>query len=73
MDKFMGRPRSQKAAATTIEGLSDDEELLGESLAGEEEEGKAAIATTGSPILTQLLKQQKALADQIMAMCDQDF
>jgi hypothetical protein len=69
MDKFMGRPKSQKAAASGIESLSDDEEFP----ISDEEEGGAALAATSSPTLSQLLEQQKSLADQIATLHAQDF
>jgi Retrotransposon gag protein len=68
MDKFMGKPKSQKAAAVGIEGLSDNEEFP----ISEEEEG-VAVAATSSPVLSQLLEQQEILAVKIAALRDQDF
>ena len=68
MDKFMGKPKSQKAAATATDGLSSDEEFL-----LSEGEEKAEVAATNATDLTQLLEQQNALADQIAAAREQDF
>jgi hypothetical protein len=69
MDKFMGRPKSQKAAATG-KFESTDEETLGMT---PEESEKLGAARDNATILAQLLEQQKALADQITALRDQDF
>jgi hypothetical protein len=69
MDKFMERPKSQKAAASGLEGLSDDEEF---PISDGEDEG-AALAATSSSTLSQLLEQQKSLADQIAVLRAQDF
>jgi hypothetical protein len=70
MDKFMGKPKSQKAAATGNYGLSDDEEF---PISEEEEERSASVAATSSVTLSQLLDQQKVLEDQIAAIRNQDF
>jgi hypothetical protein len=69
MDKFLGRPKSQKAAASGLEGLSDDEDF---PISDGEDEG-AAVAATSSSTLSQLLEQQKSLADQIAVLRAQDF
>jgi hypothetical protein len=69
MDKFMGRPKAQKAATTGI-GLSSDEKSLGMTPEESEKEGVAKVNAT---ILSQLLEQQKALPGQIMALGEQDF
>jgi hypothetical protein len=69
MDKFMGRPKGQKAAATSEVGeveVSTPEEISEDS---EKETAAASTMTT----LGQLMEQQKALADQIAAWREQDF
>ena len=71
MDKFMGKPKSQKATTTRTNLESSDKEQFEES--GEEAMESAEIKATSSTILTQLLEQQKALAAQIMALCEEDF
>jgi hypothetical protein len=70
MDKFMGKPKSQKAAATGVEIGGSNEELFEES---EEKVEPAEIKVTNSTILTQLLEQHKVLAAQIMALCEEDI
>ena len=69
MDKFMGRPKAQKAAATG-DGLSSNDESLTTT---PEESKDAKVAAMNMTILSQLLEQQKTLADQITALREQDF
>jgi hypothetical protein len=69
MDKFMGKPKAQKAAATGEVEVSD-EETLGEMSEGSEDMETVAANTI---TLTQLVEQQKILAEQITALRDQDF
>ncbi|KAH9986440.1 hypothetical protein BJV77DRAFT_1061805 [Russula vinacea] len=64
-------PKSQKAAATQEEEEVVVEDLSDDSLEEEEEEVK--IAATSSDTLTQLLEQQKALAEQIAKWREEDF
>jgi hypothetical protein len=71
MDKFMGRPKSQKAAATGVEIGGSDEEPFEEC--EEEEVEPAEIKATNSTTLAQLLEQQKALAAQIATLREEDF
>jgi Retrotransposon gag protein len=69
MEKFMGKPKGQKAAAT------DQGEEVGTSTPDEgsgEPEGEGLAATTAIT-LAQLVEQQKALAEQIAALREQDF
>jgi ribosome-binding protein aMBF1 (putative translation factor) len=74
MEKFLGRGKSQKAAATGEESEVevDTPEELSEGL---EEEVLAATsqATLTQTTLAQLVEQQKALAAQIAALTQQDF
>ena len=69
--RYMGKPKSQKAAATQEEEEVVVEDLSDDSLEEEEEEVK--IAATSSDTLTQLLEQQKALAEQIAKWREEDF
>jgi hypothetical protein len=69
MDKFTGRPKSQKAAATG-EGGSMEIDTPGETSKGSEK--TETIATTAAT-LTQLLEQQKILANQIATLRKEDF
>ena len=69
MDKFMGQPKAQKAGAMG-DGLSSDDESLTTT---PEESEDAKVAATNMTILSQLLEQQKTLADQITALRKQDF
>ena len=69
--RYMGKPKSQKAAATQEEEEVVVEDLSDDSLEEEEEEVK--IAATSSNTLTQLLEQQKALAEQIAKWREEDF
>jgi len=69
MDKLMGKPKGQKVAATR-EDIGKEISTLENS--GEENETQK-IASTSARTLAQLLEQQKALADQIMAWRTQDF
>jgi Retrotransposon gag protein len=71
IDKYMGRPKSQKTAAMLGEGDPFEEDFLeGEP---EEEAKGAQVAATYPNALTQLLEQQKALADQITAWREEGF
>jgi hypothetical protein len=63
MDKFMGRLKSQKAAATGEEG-SMEIDTSNEISKGSKQTAASATATA---TLTHLLEQQKALTDQIAA------
>jgi hypothetical protein len=70
MDKFMGKSKSQKAVVTDKgdgEGLNSPLEEVSEEFEGE------GAAATNTITLAQLMEQQKALADQIAALCEQDF
>jgi hypothetical protein len=82
MEKFMKRPKKQQVAATEeedslIDGLSDVSSIA-DSLDGSE---IAEIAATGvsvpvaipQNVLAQVLEQQKALMEQIVALREQDF
>ena len=72
IDKFLGKPKSQKAAATVEEA----EDLFDESLSEEEEPEaleEARVAATSSDTLAQLLEQQKVLAEQIAKWREEDF
>lgn len=69
MDKFLGRPKGQKAAAT---GEGDEVEVEVE-LGTPESEWEEGIAATHAKSLAQLMEQQKALAEQIAALREQDF
>jgi hypothetical protein len=69
--RYMGRPKSQKVAAT-----QEEEEILVEDLSegsSTEENEEAKVATTSSDTLTQLLEQQKVLAEQIAKWLEEDF
>jgi len=68
MDKFLGRPKGQKAAATGEEELLDDEVS---DIWSQASEGEAVAAT--STTLAQLVEQQKTLAEQIAMLREQDF
>ena len=69
MDKFMGKPKAQKVAATGEVEVSDEETL------GEMSEGSEDVETVAANTITlaQLAEQQKILAEQITALHDQDF
>jgi hypothetical protein len=67
MDKFMGKPKGQKAA-TTVE--RDDGELSPNEIFEESEEETIAATTL---MLARLVEQQKALADQIAALREENF
>jgi hypothetical protein len=71
MDKFLGKPKGQKAAATGEGNEVEVEVELGTP--EEESEWEEGIAATHAKSLTQLMEQQKALAEQIVALCEQDF
>jgi hypothetical protein len=71
MDKFLGRPKGQKAAATREGNKVEVEAELG--IPEKESEWQEGIAATQMKSLAQLMEQQKALADQIVALCKQDF
>jgi hypothetical protein len=71
MDKFLGRPKGQKAAAT---GEGNEVEVEAEVGTPEEEpEWEEGIAVTQARSLAQLMEQQKVLAEQIAALHKQDF
>jgi hypothetical protein len=70
MDKFMGKPKGQKAAAT-VERDDGESELSPNETFKESEEESASVTTTLT--LARLVEQQKALADQIAALCEEDF
>lgn len=65
----MGKFKGQKVAAIGDVGSLDKETMKED---GEESEKEGIVATT-SATLTLLLDQQKALADQILALQEQDF
>ena len=69
MDKFLGRPKGQKAAATSEVG----EVEVGTSEEVSEDSEKETVAASTMTTLGQLMEQQKALADQIAAWRKQDF
>jgi hypothetical protein len=71
MDKFLGRPKGQKAAAMEGESEVEVEEEVGTP--EEESEWGQSIAATQAKSLAQLMEQQKTLADQIAALREQDF
>ena len=65
MEKFLGlRPKTQRAAATAEEEVSDIETSEGLS----EDSEKVAAATSTTAAIAQLAEQQKALAEQIAAL-----
>ena len=68
MDKFLGHPKGQKAAARGEEEASESEmsDMLLQAL-----EGEAVAATLMT--LVQLVEQQKMLAEQIAPLHEQDF
>jgi hypothetical protein len=68
MDKFLRKPKNQKAAATVGSNDSDAELFKGSS--EESEEGVAATTTT---TLAQLLEEQRALAARIATLVEEDF
>ena len=70
MDKFLGKPKSQKAAATM-----EEEDTLEEDISEEESEGmeEARIAATNTDTLAQLLEQQKALTEEIAKWREEGF
>ena len=71
MDKFMEKPKGQKAAATD-KGSETDLDSLGED--SEENEAKEmAAATATATTLAQLVQQQKTLANQLVALHKMDF
>jgi hypothetical protein len=70
MDRFMGKPKGQKAAATVER---DDGELSPDEAFAESEEEEESAAATTTLMLARLVEQQKALADQIAALHEQDF
>jgi hypothetical protein len=69
MNKFTGWPKSQKAAATE-EGGGMEIDTPGETSEGSE---KTETTATTAATLTQLLEQQKILANQIATLCEEDF
>jgi hypothetical protein len=69
MDKFLGRPKGQKTAGTEEEEESD----VGSVDELSEESDVATVAATTTAALTQLLDQQKELANQIAELREQDF
>jgi hypothetical protein len=71
LDKFVGRAKSQKAAAVVLPSETDS----GVNTPGEASvnfDDTETVAST-STTLTQLLDQQKSLAEQITAWRDSDF
>jgi hypothetical protein len=86
MDKFLGRPQSQKAAATEEEesifdGISD---IMLQDGSSEGSEIAGIAAASGLPLtrvpvvvpsatLSQVLEQQKVLMGQIAALSKKDF
>ena len=69
MNKFLGRSKTQKAAATGGEENTDNEGLEEAS----ENLEKAEVVAATSTSLAQLIEQQKVLTEQIAAWCEQDF
>ena len=69
MDRFLGRSKTQKAAATGGEENTDNEGLEEASESSE----KAEVVAATSSSLAQLIEQQKALTEQIAAWREQDF
>jgi hypothetical protein len=67
MDKFLKRPKGQKAAAT-VGGDNGEPEL-----SPEEESEEENVAATTTLTLARLVEQQKALAEQIAALREEDF
>jgi hypothetical protein len=69
MDKFLGRPRSQKLAAVLEGEVLDAETSEGSQLSREE----AGVEPTVHPTLAQLLAQQSVLTEQIAEWREEDF
>jgi Retrotransposon gag protein len=72
MDKFLGKPKGQKAAAT-MKGKEGEMELEPEEISEMLEVEEMVSASTTTTMLAQLVEHQKALAEQIAALRDQDF
>ena len=70
MDKFLGKPKGQKAAATT-----EEEDPYEESVSEEESEElkEAWVAATNNNTLAQLLEQQKTLTEEIAKWREEGF
>jgi hypothetical protein len=69
MEKFVGKPKGQKAAAT---GEAVEVEVGTPVEEPEEQDGEGVAATTAAT-LAQLVQQQKTLTDQIAALRELDF
>ena len=69
MDKFLGRPKSQRVAAV-LEEHALETDLSEESQEGGDDAGTSPTART---TLTQLLAQQSALTERIAAWNEEDF
>lgn len=72
MDKFLGRAKSQKAAAATVLAEEGGAEVDASDITSQKSDDVETIASSSS-VLTQLLEQQKTLTDQITAWRDADF
>jgi hypothetical protein len=70
MDKFLGKPKGQKAVATIREGEGELNSEPEEASKGSGTEETVSVMMT---TLAQLMEHQKVLADQIAALRDQDF
>ena len=70
MDKFLGKPKGQRAAATIVKGSGKERNSPEEATERSESEGAAATTAT---TLAKLMEQQKTLSDQIAALCELDF
>ena len=70
MDKFLGKPKNQKAAATM-----EEEDPFEEGISEEESDGleEARVAATNIDTLAQLLEQQKALTEEIAKWREEGF
>ena len=70
MDKFLGKPKSQKAAA-----MMEEEDPSEEGISKEESDGleEARVAATNTDTLAQLLEQQKALMEEIAKWREEGF
>ena len=72
MDKFLKRPKGQKAAATREE-VEQGFSTLEEYSEGSKGEKIAATESTTAMTLAHLVQQQKTLTDQIAALHKLDF
>lgn len=72
MDKFLGRAKAQKAAATSVVAEEGGVEIDVSDLTSQKSDDVETIAST-STSLTQLVEQQKNLVEQINAWRELDF